>query len=69
MSSDPDSFGVHYAVIEAIRTQAPPELFVISYRNEKSLRLLIADFCIVATGFTSREAALELCAGRMHFAA
>lgn len=51
----------HYAIIEAVRSDAAPERFVISYRNELSLRQVIAGSCIVATGFLSRLEALEGC--------
>jgi hypothetical protein len=60
---------IRYAIIEALRSEAAPELFVISYRNENALRLVIADFCIVATGFASREEALQLCEREVHSAA
>ena len=61
MESDLESSAVRYAVIEAICSDAPSEFFVISYRTEQSLRLVIADFCIVATNFSSRDEALQAC--------
>lgn len=61
MANDPEACALHYAVIEAMRSDAQPELFVISYTTEQSLRLVIADFCIVATGFSTRNEALDAC--------
>jgi hypothetical protein len=46
---------VRYAVIEAFRAEGDPERFVLAYRNEQSLRDLIAAPCIAAFGFSSRE--------------
>lgn len=46
---------VRYAVIEAFRAEGGPERFVLAYRNERSLRDLIAAPCIAAFGFSSRE--------------
>lgn len=69
MESDLESADVHYAIIEAIRTDAPPELLVIPYRTEQALRLVIADFCIIATGFPSREAATKMCEAQLYSAA
>jgi hypothetical protein len=48
---------VQYAVIEALQTEAGPERLVIAYRNEQSLRAVIAASCIIAFGFSSREEA------------
>ena len=59
MKNDFQSSALRYAIIEAIRSEAPPEFFVISYRTEQSLRLVIADFCIIATGFSSRDEAQQ----------
>lgn len=50
-----------YAVIEAIRSAGGRERFAISYLNESDLRMVIATACIVATGFLSREEALQAC--------
>lgn len=50
---------IRYAVIEARRSDADCECFVIGYRNRESLRNVIAGSRIVATGFTSREAASD----------
>lgn len=47
-----------YAVIEARWSEGPPEPFVIAYRDEKSLRDVIAAPSIVGTGFITREEAL-----------
>jgi hypothetical protein len=69
MEGDREQCTVHYAVIEAMRSDAPPELFVIAYTTEQSLRLVIADFCIVATGFSSRNDALEACEAQVCSAA
>jgi hypothetical protein len=46
---------VRYAVVEALRTEGGSERFVLAYRNERSLRDLIAAPCIAAFGFSSRE--------------
>jgi hypothetical protein len=46
---------VRYAVIEAFRAEGGRERFVLAYRNEQSLRDLIAAPCIAAFGFSSRE--------------
>lgn len=69
MESDFESSVLRYAVIEAIRSDAEPEFFVISYRTEQSLRLVIADFCIVATDFSSRDEALKACESQLCSAA
>lgn len=47
-----------YAVIEARGPQGSSERFVCTYRNEQSLRDLIAGPSIIAWGFASREEAL-----------
>lgn len=69
MESDCESSVPRYAVIEAIRSDAIPEFFVISYRTEQALRLVIADFCIVATDFSSRDEALQACESHLCSAA
>ena len=46
-----------YALIRASSTHDYPELLVLSYANEKSLRSLIAKPSIIALGFASRSAA------------
>ena len=46
---------VRYAVVEALRAEGGSERFVLAYRNERSLRDLIAAPCIAAFGFSSRE--------------
>jgi len=48
---------VQYAVIKTFRTEGGSESFVLAYRNEQSLRDLIAAPCIAAFGFSSREEA------------
>jgi len=48
---------LRYAVIEALRTEADPERFVIAYRTEQSLHNVISAPCIIAFGFFSREEA------------
>ncbi len=48
---------LQFAVIEALRTDADPERFVIAYGNEQALHDLIAASCIIAFGFSSREEA------------
>jgi thymidylate synthase len=53
-----DLSGMQYAVIEALRTEADPERFVIAYRNEQLLHDVIAAPCIIAFGFSSREEAV-----------
>ncbi len=53
-----DFSGELYAVVEAIQTEAAPERFVITYRNERSLYDVLAASCIIAFGFSSREEAL-----------
>ena len=50
-----DSPIAQYAVIEARRIEGPSERFVIVYRDEESLRDLIAGPSIIACGFASRE--------------
>ncbi len=49
---------LRYAVIEALQTEAVPEHFVIAYCSEESLHDVIAEPCIIASGFSSREEAL-----------
>jgi len=49
---------LRYAVIEALHTEAVPEHHVIAYGSEESLHDLIAEPCIIASGFSSREEAL-----------
>jgi hypothetical protein len=52
-----DSSIAQYAVIEARRTEGPPERSVIAYPDEESLRELIAGPSIIACGFANREEA------------
>jgi hypothetical protein len=49
-----------YAVIEIRRNEVFPKRFVISYRDEESLRELIAAPRIIGIGFGFREAAVEV---------
>jgi len=46
-----------FAVIEARRTDGPPERFVIAYSDESALRDLIAGPSIIGWGFATREQA------------
>lgn len=61
-----DFSAVQYAVIEALQTEADCERFVIAYRSEQSLHDVIAEPCIIAFGFSSREEAGSGCEG-LHF--
>jgi hypothetical protein len=49
---------VQYAVIEALQPEAGSERFVIAYHSEQSLHAVIAEPCIIALGFPSREEAV-----------
>jgi hypothetical protein len=46
-----------YAIIRASSAHDSPELLVLAYADEKSLRSLIAEPSILALGFPSRSAA------------
>src|SRR5215472_4263132 len=48
---------IQYAIIRSSSTHDPPELLVLAYADEKSLRSLIAEPGIIALGFASRSAA------------
>jgi hypothetical protein len=48
---------IQYAIIRASGTHNSPELLVLAYADEKSLRSLIAEPSILALGFPSRSAA------------
>jgi hypothetical protein len=48
---------IQYAVIRASSKHDSPELLVLAYTDEKSLRSLIAKPSIIALGFASRSAA------------
>jgi hypothetical protein len=48
---------IQYAIVRASSTHDPPELLVLAYKDEKSLRSLIAGPSIIALGFASRSAA------------
>ena len=54
-----DSSSEQFAVIESRWTDRRPDRFVLVYRDEESLRELIATPSIIALGFTSREDALK----------
>src|SRR5215475_8692827 len=69
MSQLIDCLGMQYAVIEALRTETAPERFVIAYREEESLRDLIAARSIIAVGFVSREEAEATIEARVSAAA
>jgi hypothetical protein len=55
---------VRYAIIRASSTHDSPELLVLAYADETSLRSLIAETSIIAIGFPSRSAADA--AGSLH---
>jgi len=55
---------IQYAVIRTCSAHDSPELLVLAYADEKSLRSLIANASIIALGFASRSAAQA--AGRFH---
>jgi len=55
---------IQYAIIRASSTHDSPELVVLAYADEKSLRSLIAEPSIIALGFASRSAASA--AGSFH---
>jgi hypothetical protein len=59
MKGSVDFSDVHYAVIRVCPSQDPPELLVITYTDEKSLRELIAPPSILGLGFDSRVAAVR----------
>ena len=63
MRSFANCANIQYAIIRA-STHDSPELLVLAYADEKSLRSLIAQPSIVALGFGSRSAADE--AGSFH---
>jgi hypothetical protein len=48
---------IQYAIIRASSRHDSPELLVLAYADEKSLRSLIAEASIIAFGFVSRSAA------------
>jgi len=52
-----DFVRLRYAAIEALRSDADFERFVIAYRNEQALHDLIAAPCIITFGFFSGEEA------------
>src|SRR5215469_16545793 len=48
---------LQYAIIRTCSTHGSPELLVLAYADEESLRSLIAKPSIIALGFASRSAA------------
>jgi hypothetical protein len=52
-----DCSEMQYAVIEALLIEAGSERFVIPYRSKQALHDVIAEPCIIAFGFSSREEA------------
>jgi|SRR5215470_18396543 len=64
MKSFVNCANVQYAVIRASSTHGSPELLVLAYTDEKSLRSLIREPSIIALGFASRSAADA--AGSLH---
>lgn len=61
--------GEQYAVIEEVRSEGHAERFVMAYHDERLLRELIASPRIVATGFRSRDAAMQTAATELQLAA
>jgi hypothetical protein len=54
-----DSSNKRFAVIESRWTDRRPDRFILEYRDEESLRELIATPSIIAVGFTSRVDAIK----------
>ena len=54
-----DSSSKRFAVIESRWTDRRPDRFILEYRDEESLRELIATTSIIALGLTSREGAMK----------
>ena len=50
---------LQYAVIQLSSITDPPERLILAYRDERTLRTLIAGPSIVGLGFVSREAAVS----------
>ena len=50
---------LQYAVIQLSSTTDPPERLILAYRDERTLRTLIAVPSIVGLGFGSREEAMS----------
>jgi hypothetical protein len=61
MTQPIEIFTVLYAVVETIQSSGGRERFAIAYRNEHSLRAVVAGACIVATGYPSRQEAAAAC--------
>src|SRR5215469_13893171 len=55
---------IQYAIVRASSTHDSPELLVLAYADERSLRSLIAEPSIIALGFASRSTAAA--AGSFH---
>ena len=64
MKSFANSPNIQYAIIRVSSTHDSPELLVLAYANERSLRSVIAEASIIALGFASRSAAQA--AGNVH---
>lgn len=59
MSASLNCSATWYAVIAGLRTERFPELLVVAYPDEESLRNLIAGPSIMALGFNSRDKAVQ----------
>ncbi|MGA2391696.1 MAG: hypothetical protein ABSF97_22285 [Candidatus Sulfotelmatobacter sp.] len=59
MNEPIDSSSKRFAVIESRWTDRRPDRFILEYRDEESLRELIATPSIIAVGFTSRVDAIK----------
>ena len=57
MNSFANCPNIQYAIIRASSAPDSPELLVLAYADQKSLRSLIAEPSIIALGFASRSAA------------
>ena len=57
MKSSANYTNSQYAIIRVSSMHDSPELLVLAYADEKSLRSLIAERSIIALGFASRSAA------------
>jgi hypothetical protein len=64
MKTFANSPNIQYAIVRASSKHDSPELLVLAYADEKSLRSLIAKPSIIALGFASRSAAES--AGSFH---
>lgn len=57
MNTGENASQVQYAVLEEMHSGGHSERFIMGYRNEESLRSLIAAPRILALGYPSRDAA------------